>query len=193
MTTCRQVITYALRQSKVIASGDDPSSDEAEDGLIALQSMYDDWVSGGMFGRLTDKYMTENENVEEGIRYYVPTGLTLTENVTIAAEDSFDGLRQPRDLSLYESLTQAGVRTVKLYDRTAWVALTGLTLASDAPLASRGAFSLAAALAVSGGFAAMFGSAADIGPDTRNLAASFLGSLSYKLGSTRDRAAAEYF
>ena len=193
MTTCRDVIAYAMRLGRVLPAGEDPENDEAADGLIALQSLYDSWVSGGMFGRLEDVTLTANDNVEEGKRYYVPTGFTLTENPTIAAEDSADGVeRQPRDLAIYESLTEAGTRTVKVYDRTSWVALTGLALGDNAPLAGRSPMGLAAALACSGAFLAIFGDA-DVSPRVERLANSFLIQLSYKLGSTRDRVAAEYF
>jgi hypothetical protein len=192
MTTCRDVITYALRMTKVIRSGGTPTSSEASDGMVALQSFYDQLVANGMFGRLEDVYLEEDDTALEGKRYFVPTGITLTAATSVfEAEDG--ATRQPRDLALYESLTQAGVRSVQLYDRTAWVEMTGLELSDDAPLASRGAFALAAAFALSGGFAAMFGSAARIEPDTRMLGAKFMGGLSYKLGSTQDRRAAVYF
>jgi hypothetical protein len=154
--------------------------------------MYDEWVAGGMFGRLEDIYLAADDTAQEGKRYFLASGVTLTEPTLIAAEDNDDGIdRQPRDLSLYESLTSTGTRSVRLYDRTQWVSLTGLLLTSTAPLSGRGLFGLAAALASSGGFIDMFGaqpSQAVLARSTR-----FLASLSYKLGSTRDRTAAEYF
>ena len=139
MTTCRDIITYALRQAKVIPAAVDPEADESADGLIALQSMYDHWVANGMFGRLEDTFLASSDTAEEGKRYYLDTGAVLTFPDTISASVSDEGERQPRDLSLVESLTAAGAREVWLYDRTEWVSLLGLTLNSNAPLAGRGA------------------------------------------------------
>lgn len=192
--TCSDVVTAALRLARVIAVNKDPKAAESERGLECLQSLYDSWVSTGMFGRLEDVYLTADDTAEEGKRYLLSSGVTLTEPTTISAEDSADGVaRQPRDLSLYEKLTDTGTRSVRLYDRTGWVDLLNLALADVAPLSSRGMMGLAAALAISGGFTAMFGLGQGINPDVRALAAQFMASLSYKLGSTRDRSQAEYF
>lgn len=192
MATCLDIITYAMRQAGILASGEAPTSAEGADGLVALQSMYDEWVAGGMFGRLEDIYLTASDTAEEGKRYLLAAGVVLTEPTTIAAADSADGLqRQPRDLSLYESLTSTGTRTVRLYDRTGWVGLTGLALSGTAPLSGRGAFGLAAALSSSGGFSDMFG--AQPGPAVLARAQRFLSSLSHKIGSTRDRLTPDYF
>jgi hypothetical protein len=88
-------------------------------------------------------------------------------------------------------VTSAGVRTVRLYDRTAWVDMIGLALTDVAPLSGRGAYGLAAALAVSGGFIDMFGS--EPSPAVLARAKRFLSNLSHKLGSTRDRLTPDYF
>lgn len=191
MASVLDIITYAMRSSGVLASGDEPTASEGEDGLAALQSFYDELVAQGMFGRLTDSYLTTSDTAQEGFRYLLGSGVTLTEPTTISAEDSEDGItRQPRDLALYESLTNAGVRSVRLYDRTGWVNLIDLALTDIAPLSSRGAMGLAAALACSGGFCDMFG----VTPTQPLLARSqrFLSSLTHKLGSTQDRLSVEY-
>jgi hypothetical protein len=190
--TCLDIITYAMRQARVLGPGKDPKDAEAEEGLVALQSFYDEMVNGGMFGRLEDSYLTSDDTAEEGKRYLLASGVTLTEPTTIAAEDSTDGVeRQPRDLSLYESVTSTGTRSVRLYDRSAWVDLIDLELSDVAPLSDRGAYGLAAALASSGGFIDMFG--AQLSPAVLARGKRFLANLSYKLGSTKDRTAAEYF
>lgn len=190
MATCGDVITNALKLAKVLPSGASPTAEETADGMLALQSLYDGWVAGAMFGRLEDIYLDADDTAEEGKRYFVPTGTTLTA-ATSTYTDADGNPRQPRDLALYESLTEAGTRSVKLYDRTAWVELTGLTTASDAPLASRGLMGLAACLALSGAFSSMFGGQAT--PEIVNLARIFQAGLSYKPGSTRDRTVSEYF
>jgi hypothetical protein len=191
MATCLDIITAAMRQSTILGPGKTPKSAESDTGLLALQSMYDEWVASGMFGRLEDVYLDGSDIAEEGKRYFLASGVTLTEPTLILAADNEDGDRQPRDLSLYESLTSTGTRVVRLYDRTGWVSLTGLLLTSTAPLSGRGMFGLASALAASGGFIDMFGAQPSQAVLARSLR--FLSSLSHKLGSTRDRVAAEYF
>jgi hypothetical protein len=107
--TCLDIITYAMRQARVLGPGKEPKAAEAEEGMVALQSFYDELVQGGMFGRLEDSYLTSDDTAEEGKRYLLASGVTLTEPTTIAAEDSADGIaRQPRDLSVYEKVTSAG-------------------------------------------------------------------------------------
>lgn len=191
MATVRDIITHALKLARVISSGESPSSEEAADGLVCLQSLYSSWVHNAMFGELEDVYLDADDDAQEGKRYYVPTGLTLTDATSVY--DDNGTTRQPRDLAIYEVLMQAGTRTVKLYDRTEWVELTGLTLNSTAPLSSRGEMGLAAVLATYGGFAAMFGDTATMNPDVRRAASDFLGQIMAKKGSTRDKTGSEYF
>lgn len=190
MSTCQQIINYALRMNRIVGVGQDPKAAESAEGMIALQSLYDQWRTGGMFGALEDVYMTESDTAEEGYRYFVPTGLTLTAPTSVYLDG--DGItRQPRDLAMYESLTEAGTQTAKIYDRTAWVSLTGLVLADTAPLSSRNAYGLAACLATSGGFLANFGGQPD--PGTIALARHFLRNVMSKDATTQDRSTAEYY
>lgn len=194
MATCSDVVTAALKLARVVTPGETPEATEAADGMDCLQGLYDHWRTSGMFGRLEDVYLTSSDTAEEGKRYLLASGVTLTEPTTIAAEDAVDGtIRQPRDLSLYESLTSTGTLTARLYDRTAWVNLLGLALTDQAPLSSRSKTGLAACLAVHGGFAAMFGDTATLNPDVRAMANGFATSLSHKIGTTRDRLAPDYF
>lgn len=200
MATVQDVVTLSLKLAKIIPSGSTPDSAEAADGLTCFQSMLDEMVANGMFGRLVDVYLTGDDTAVEGRRYLLASGVTLTIPDVIPRNNGDDygsgnssgSERQPYDLSLIEKVTSAGVRTVKLYDRTAWVDLLGLTLADEAPLSSRGETGLAAALACSGAFAAMFGDAS-ISPRVEMLSRRFLGSLSGKAGSTRPKEAACYF
>lgn len=193
-STCLDVVTSALKLARVLGSGGVPKAAEAADGLACLQSLYDGFVADGMFGRLEDVYLTADDTAQEGKRYRLASGVTLTEPTTISAEDSADGTeRAVRDLALYEKVDSAGNRTVRLYDRTQWVNLLDLASETVAPLSSRGAMGLAACLATSGAFAAMFGDTATMNPDVRAMSNRFRASLSYKLGSTQDRRKAEYF
>jgi hypothetical protein len=187
--TCLDIITYAMRQARVLGPGKDPKDAEAEEGLAALQSFYDELLAGGMFGRLEDTYLTADDDAEEGKRYFIPSGVTLTDATNEIVDPDGD-TRQPRDLSCYERF-DGTTRAVKLYDRSEWVDLIDLELSDVAPLSGRGAYGLAAALASSGGFIDMFG--AQLSPAVLARGKRFLANLSYKLGSTRDRTAAEYF
>jgi hypothetical protein len=183
-------VTNALRLARVISSGETLSADEANDGLSCLQSLYDQWLHNAMFGRLEDVYLDADDVAEEGKRYYVPAGFTLTP-ATSDYVDSCANIRQPRDLSVYESF-DGTTRTVRLYDRTQWVDLLGLTLNSEAPLSARGEMGLSACLAISGAFAAMFGDTATLNPDVRRLAQVFTGQIMDK-STTQNDSGAEYF
>lgn len=179
MPTCRDVIKYALWQSGIVASGEDPEAHELELGMAALQSLYDGWLANGMFGRLVDRYEESDVTADEGQRIIAPAGVTIeTPDLIYDVAEGVD--RAPRDLAAFETVI-GGARSVFLFDRTGWVALVGLNPNDEAPLASRGAYGLAAALAVSGGFLSVFGG--DPKPTTVNLANRFLMSLSLKWGS----------
>jgi hypothetical protein len=191
MATCLDVITYAMRQCRILGLGKEPKAREAEEGMVALQALYDQWRTGGMFGTLEDIYLDGDDIGEEGKRYFVPTGYTLTAATSVYL-DSDEVTRQPRDLALYEVLTQAGAQTARLYDRIEWVDLLGLELTDTAPLSSRNAYGLAACLATSGGFSSAFGGQ-EPPIQVVALARHFLRSIMGKKGSTQDRGSGEYF
>lgn len=189
MATCSDIITYAMRLAKVLPSGDSPSSEEAADGLVALQSFYDQMVNDGMFGRLLDVYETQDYEAAEGERVLTPAGVTVTFPTTLE-DDENGGDRRPRDLSIIETIIDT-TRTVKIWDRTGWVDLLGLEAADTAPLSARGAFALAAAFGMSGAFIGMFGGQLD--GDARLMGIRFLEGVSAKRGSSRDYLKSEYF
>jgi hypothetical protein len=178
VTTCADIITYAMRQTKVLGSGKVPTAPELVDGMIALQSFYDLMVTDGLFGSLTDLYKTDDYEAKEFERITAPTGVTIT-FPALLDDLTNGGSRPPRDLAIIETIVN-GTRTVQLWDRTAWVPLTGLASSDDAPLAERGAWALGAAFAISGTFIAMFGESADVTPTVAMLGSRFMGSLSAK-------------
>ena len=190
MATCTAIITYALQLAKVLPSNTAATTEEAADGLVCLQSMYDGWLTGGMFGELEDVYLEEDDTAEEGKRYFVPTGITLTAPTSVYVDADGD-TRQPRDMAVYESLTEAGTRAAKIYDRTAWVNLLGLVAGDTAPLSGRDAMGLAACLATRGGLAAMFGAETD--DRVERLAARFLKNIIGKQGSSQEPRTADYY
>jgi hypothetical protein len=158
--------------------------------MTCLQSLYDQWLHGVMFGEREEIFLDSDDVAEEGKRYYIPSGSTLTVP-TSEYVDSFGDTRQPRDLALFESVDSDGTQTAKLYDRIAWVDLLDLGLSDEAPLSGRNAYGLAACLATSGGFMAAFG--AEPSEAVVSLARHFRANLMSKAGSTQDRAAGEYF
>ena len=190
MATCLDIITTAMKLCRILPSGGTPSAAETADGMTALQSLYDQWRTGGMFGALEDVYLTDDATAEEGKRYYVPAGITLTAP-TSAYVDANGDTRQPRDLAIYESLTSTGTQTAKVYDRTSWVSLLGLASSDTAPLSARNASGLAACLATSGGFMDLFG--VQPGEGTVALANHFRRNIMSKAGSTQDNSGADYF
>jgi hypothetical protein len=195
VTTIRDVVTLALQQGRVIGINRTPTASEAAAGLQAFQSQVDQWVADGMFGQLEDVYLEADDTAEEGKRYLLKSGVTLTIPTLIEGqggdygEEGNTSSRQVLDLSLIESVTSAGVRTVRLWDRTAWVLMTGLDLDDDAPLAGRSVNGLAACVART--YCEMFG--AELGPNTAMQARRFEGSLSGKQGATRAKLSAVYF
>lgn len=203
--SCLDVITYAMRQCRIIGPGKTPKDAEAEEGLAALQALYDQWRTGGMLGSLCDKYLADGavEDAQEGYRYYLTSGATLnaaTNDYVPQYGDAYSEcdyasgigpVRQPRDMALYESVDNSGNQTAKLYDRTQWVDLLDLELTDVAPLSGRNAYGLAACLATSGGFVSVFG--AEPSQSVIALARHFLRNVMGKVGSTQDSSGADYF
>ncbi|SLK03745.1 hypothetical protein [Novosphingobium mathurense] len=187
MATCRDVVSKAYRLAGIVALGDDPTADEADLGMEALQSMFDTWVSGGMFGRLTDVYKTAAYTALEGERVQTSGSPTITIPTTYAEDGQAGTDRPPYDLALIE-VQDGSTRNRWLYDRSGWVDLVGLTLNSTCPLADRGLNGFAACLAEE--IAGPFG---DIPARLRLSASGFRQAISYKLGSTRPARTAQYF
>lgn len=190
MPTCRDIITAALRQARIISPGETPEAEEIDDGLFCLQGMYESWVETGMFGRLADVYKTADYNGLEGEAVTIAGG-----NVTVAstfAEDGSTGTdRAPYDLSCIRVFDRdVSTYSTQVYDRFQWVSLTSLTLDAEAPLASRGRDGLAACLAER--YVEQFGAGA-ISTSILRLANNFRMTISLKLGSTRPDRVVEYF
>jgi hypothetical protein len=186
MPTCLEIIARAYQKAKIIGTGESPSAAEAADGLEELKSLYEQWAANGMFGRLADVSTGDDYEASEGERITVTDGATVTIPSTIE-DDGTD--YPPFFLSLIEVI-DVDAQTVNrwLYDNGAWVDLNDLTLAYEAPLASRGRAGLSACLAMA--LADEFGGT--IGPSVARQAASFRMSLALKLGGDAPRTAPDY-
>lgn len=164
MTTCADIVRMGMAQIRLLRGGESPSGQEGEDGLVVLQSMYDQMVTDGMFGRLYDTIPSaaytaqEQDRVINDGNYVITLPLTITptipsgsyyplwpENRTWAYYSS-SVPRPPLDLSLIEVVANNAVQR-NLYDNLtrAWVRIDSLALTDTAPLANRGAIGLAAA------------------------------------------------
>lgn len=177
MATCNDIVARALQMAGIVGIGETPTADEAAFGMEALQSLYDSWVEGGMFGRLADVYKTVAYEAKEQERVIAPAGVAVTFPATI---ESVEGDRAPRELSCIVTLID-GAQTSKIYHKGKWVGLNGLALTDGAPLADRGVFGLAAVLALM--IAETF-KEGGVSASVAAMARQFLGSLSLKLGAT---------
>jgi len=185
MPTCRDIITRALRKARVYAAGEEPSAEDMADGLDELQNLYEQWGSGGMFGRLSDVHTNADYEASPGER------VVLTEDATVTIPETIydDGSDYPPyDLSFIEVIAPDSV-TRYLYSGGRWVEIGALGLDDEAPLANRGRGGLAACLALA--YAEEFG--AEVGPGVARQAAAFKTALSLKMGSDAARTAPDYF
>lgn len=183
MTTCRDIITRALQQARIVALNRDPTASEAAAGMLSLQGIYDGWFASGMFGTLTDIDATGAYEANEGERI---TGASSVTKPTQIDAISDTGFRPPYELSAIVDVTN-GNRW--LWIDGAWVDCAGLTLDDTAPLATRDREGLSALLATY--LAEGYGS--EVGPMTARRGLTFQGGVSHKFGSTRDAPASDYF
>lgn len=181
MPTCRDIITTAMQMAKVIALGEEPSADEAQAGLNALNGMYERWLTTGMFGALTDVYATSDLTAGENQRITITSG-------AVTLPTTIDDRRGPRDLSVVEIYANSA-RAVWLFDRNSWVSLGELELTDEAPLALRGRSGLAACLAME--WVELFGGEITLG--IANTAGSFRVNIATKQGSMQNAAEQSYF
>lgn len=187
MATCREIITLALKKVRVYEPGGTPNADEMADGLDELQNLYEQWISGGMFGHLADVLTNAAYDAAPGERIVATDSAVVTLPATVS-EDGAD--YPPYALSAIEVIDTVAA-TVKryIYENGAWVAIGALTLDNTAPLSGRGRSGLAACLAMS--LAEMYG--AEVGPGALRQANSFKTALALKLGSDTLRTAQDYF
>lgn len=182
MTTCRDIVTRALQMSGIVALGRDPKAAEIDAGMVSLQSLYDEWVNGGMFGRLTDVYKTGAYTANEGERVHGGT-VTLPDPVTNDGD-----ARSPRQFACIVTIT-AGVATNSVYFDGDWRTVSGLALGDDAPFATISADGLAGCVAER--LSSTFGG--DVAVGAARAAREFKRALSYKIGSTQPEPVGVYF
>lgn len=150
MATCREIITSALRKPNLIAMGEAPAAEDAAEALTILQSLYDEMVALGSFGRLAEVIITADYEAGENERIYnngaVTYSVTLPETIDDAAAEN--GVRPPRDCALVAVVGASPAAYIYTASRGAWDDMSGLGLSSYAPLSDRSRDGLAALLAV---------------------------------------------
>lgn len=182
MATCRDIVSRALRMAGVVDREEDPTAAELRDGMTVLQSLYDSWLIGGMFGRLSDVYETGSYEAEEGQRIYLDSG-------TVTLPTLINNDRKPRDLVAIETYDPTNGRRAWVWDRIAWVQINALDDDDPAPLSDRGENGLAACLAVY--YAEEFG--AELSASTIRQCGQFKSALSFKFGSEREPSTGSWF
>ena len=175
MTTCREIVTLALRQ-RIVGIGRTPRASEASEGLTALQSLYDSMFADGPLGPFTDVYATETYTAQENERI-IADGVTITIPDTIIENGE---TRTPKDLTAVIVITDTTQKNYVSLGR--WQVCDALTLDSTAPLANRDVTGLAALLALQ--YSEMFG--ASLLPMTERRAYQFKAALSHKFSTKRD-------
>lgn len=183
MATCRDIITRALQQARIVPLGRAPATKEAEAGMVALQGIYDGWFASGMFGTLKDIDASGDYEANEGERI---TGATTVTKPTQIDADTDTGYRPPYELSAIVDVTNGNNW---LWAGGAWVDCVGLSLTDEAPLSNRDREGLSAHLATY--LAEGFGQS--VGAMTARRGQMFVGMLAYKFGSTQAARSAEYF
>lgn len=126
MATCNDIVRLAMGRLRQLRSGETPTGQEASDGMLFLQSMYDQWTAAGLFGRLNDVIASGPYTAMEQDRVINDSGYPITLPLAITpslfsdsswnwpdqrtwADLATTTTRPPRDLSMIEVI---GSRTV---------------------------------------------------------------------------------
>jgi hypothetical protein len=205
MATCNDIVRFAMQRLRLLSAGEQPTAEEGADGIVALQSLYDQWAQAGMFGRLTDVIASaaytanEYERVQNSGNYAITLPTVITTSTIIPSYWPQYGVygfsndsapRPPFDLAQIENVTSTGsLRYIWDTHAGAWLPLQGLLLTDQAPLAGRSLIGLASSLAllIADDFGATPGNA------TQRAATLFQFGLSTKYGSRRRPAMQDYY
>lgn len=144
MATVRDIITDAYRIGGIIGLSEEAPAEEADYGLIGLQSMLHSWINSGMFGTMTDVFKTDDYTASENERVTVDSAVVT---IPYTFEDDCGETRAPLQLSAISVVTGTGT-TSYIYDRRQWIAIEAMTLNDTCPLAEFGRRGLAACLAL---------------------------------------------
>lgn len=192
MATCRQVITPALRKIGVVGeSNPAPSAYHAQVGLELLQSLYRESVASGLFGRLTDVTVSEAYEAKENERIHNSSDDDIEITLPATIVDAGTGeTRVPINRAVIQVSGDTPVTYIYSHLIRDWIAVDGLTLDSEAPLAEQGVNGLACWLAV---LLADDGFGTTPSAETIRVAARFRGAQALRYDAARVPADVEFF
>lgn len=156
MATCAEVITKAYRKLGARGRGEVLDAAETEDGLTALQSLYDEMVFSRAFGPIAAVQSAVDVEADEDTRVFAtvedPIVVTypdevVVEPVSLACQlNTTPTTRPPRDLSVIS--VADGETAIYSHARGSWDQISNLALHDFAPLSERSLDGLACLLAV---------------------------------------------
>lgn len=148
MATNLDIIKRAMKKLHVLASGANPTSAQAADGMSALQALIVELIGQGSLGRLNDVLATSDYTARECDRIQAASGVTVTLPTTITASscddwypnygcEGSDYPRPPYDRSPVVVVDSDGAATYSVWCayKGAWVTINGLTQQGDFPFA----------------------------------------------------------
>lgn len=140
MPTCQEIIRSAYRRSGILAAGVNMNASQSSLGLEHLRGLYQNLISGGMFGRAKDYFLTDlTYEAKEGQRVFKQNPASAV-TLPVSLRNDCGGLRQPRDGAFVTIVDPVlGIPSQNIYDRTIgqWVELSELGLQDPAPLCGR--------------------------------------------------------
>ena len=136
-----EIITRALRRLGVIASGQTATTDEMDDALEALRSLFSRMVSDGTFGRLS--------TIEAGAGVYDATPMTrVIRSSPDTTKINLPTIAPDKSVIIIADIIQDTTSTfVYDVDAASWTRIETMTQTSRAPFGSRDALGLSAYLA----------------------------------------------
>lgn len=146
MATCNEIINGSLVMLGKLRAGKVATGQDLADGMEALKGIYEDIVTSGSRGRLTNVIATAAYTAGEGERI-VDGGFTITKPTTITEEDT--GLTRPvKDLAVVQVVgTNPGTWLFEA-NLGAWSQIDTIAAASEAPLSTTRSLGLKARLAL---------------------------------------------
>ena len=144
------IIKRALRRLGVLASGTEPTADEAADALECLQGILLRSIAEGALGTLTDVIATDDMVATENSRILLND--VLVDEISLPETVTENGTeRPPRDSSVVvitDTFTDQTVTYIYDGDEGEWLSVETMTLTSKVPLSLRDIIGLSAYLAV---------------------------------------------
>lgn len=167
MALCSAIISRALRLSRIVAVGEEPTASELDEGMTVLRSIYQR-IADTALAPTDEIYVDDDYTAGENERVYSTGTVTLPDLIDDGQE------RRVKDLAAVQYNEGAGWQTW-ISDRGDWVRVDDLDEADEAPFSNRNEDGLASLVAVE--LAPTFGDLAQIDQITMTKAARFQSQL----------------